>query len=175
MYISTAEHAKSIRNDIKAAIKAGTLPKGLVTSVRTKSYSGGSSIGCYVQALPEGVSLYNRAHVAFQMAHPRATKWDMPHEAEERYSPEARAILAKLTEIVAHYHEDNSTDDGGDKCWNVNFYMRVDFDHDLESTARAALEAEITAEQAAPVAPALLPPAARPRVYLRAVSTLRAE
>jgi hypothetical protein len=65
----TAEIAKLIRNDIKAAVKAGKLPTGIKVSVTTDTYSMGSSIRVSVRELPAGYPLHNPARIAYVLAH----------------------------------------------------------------------------------------------------------
>jgi hypothetical protein len=164
--LTTTEIAKLIRTDIKAALKAGSLPKGTKVSVRSEYFSMGSAIRVNITALPESVKLMNRVHIAFELAHPRATYWDMPREAQPRYTVEAQAILDKVHSIVLAYHVDNSTDSGGDKCWNVNFYESVGFDSDFTRADRARAELELAQPAPAP-APAM--PPTKPRIVAHLV------
>jgi hypothetical protein len=164
---STAEIAKLIRADIKVAIKAGTLlPTGAQVTVRTSNYAGGSSIRIELVALPDSFQLSNLEQVEFKLDHPEVSYWDMPFGARERFSPEGQAVVDQLNAIVNAYHEDNSTDDGGDRCWNVNFYKHVDVDGKLVEACRERTAARIVADRAARAA------AGKPRVYLRAIATL---
>lgn len=168
-YLSTAEYAKLIRDDIKAALKSGALPAGLKVSTRTHSYSGGSSITVEVTAVPAGFDLISPARVAHELADPHS--WHVAPRGEwcELYTPAGRAVLSTLTAIVNTYHEDNSTDDGGDKCYNVNFYNHIRVDYKLEGIERARVEAQLAAAAADVAATIPAPAAEKPRVYLRAV------
>jgi len=165
---STAEIAKQIRADLKAATKSGSLP-AVTVSVRTSNFAGGSSIRVELTGVPDGFEIANADQVDYRLDHPEGTYWNMPERCRDRYSPEGTALVAKIDAIARAYHEDNSTDDGGDKCWNVNFYLHIDVDSALVAASRERIAARLTAERRAAAA------AAKPRVYLRAVAVRLAD
>lgn len=53
--MGAVETAKKIRVDIKAAIKAGTLPAGLKVRVTSKGFSGGESIHVSIEELNDPI------------------------------------------------------------------------------------------------------------------------
>ena len=137
MYIPTSEHAASIRADIKAAIKSGALPAGTKVSVKTSTYSMGSSINVRVTALPSGFVVLNPERVVFEHENPKRTYFDLPESAREQLSVEARAVEAELNRIVDTYHVDRSYESGADMIYNCNFHKHIGFDCDLRSACRA--------------------------------------
>jgi hypothetical protein len=147
-YISTPEHAKQIRSEIKAAIKAGRIPVGTKTSVRSDSYSGGSAIRVEIVAVPAGFEVLSRAQVAFyaRMGN-RGGFYDMNHEERERHTPAAKALFATINEIVSAHHDDRSyREPGGDMISNQNFHKSIQFGTDLEIAERERIERELAAE-----------------------------
>ncbi len=170
-YRTTADFAKLVRADIKAALKAGKLPKGLKVSVRSDSYSMGSSINLKIVAVPAGFVIRNPAHIAHLQQNPHDSYWTMPEGVREFYTPEAIALQDKVESFVLAYHVDNSTDDGGDKCWNVNFHTSTGYAWEVEKADRESTEARLKAERAAaelaPVAADDKP--AKPRVVVHLV------
>jgi hypothetical protein len=140
---STAEIAKSIRADIKAAIKAGKLPKGIKVSTRIHCYAGGSSIRVEVTELPDGFPVVSRERFAYLRANPRETLFSLPYELRERESPEGLAVLATLNAIVDVYHWDES--DISADYFHCNFHRRISISDDLagadEKRLREAAEA----------------------------------
>jgi hypothetical protein len=139
--LSTTEIAKRFREDLKAAIKAGTLPKGLKCSVRTKYFAGGSSIDVDVTALPAGFRLFDTEF----LTHHR----DRPSEfySGERRTPEAKALLAALEKMLQAYNYDGS--DIMTDYFNVNFYGHAGLGWKLEEACRLAETAAIPPASAA--------------------------
>lgn len=128
--MDTAEIAKRIRADIKAAQKSGALPASLKVSVRTSRFSMGSSIDVSVVAAPVQV------HASDFIAHHVATK-GREFWAGERYTAPARALLAKLEAIGEAYQR--SEHDSQADYHNTNFYLHVKFGWELEQEDRAIL------------------------------------
>lgn len=147
--MDTAQVAKLVRADIKAAKKAGTLPASLETSVRISRFAGGSSLSITVTAAPVQI------HASDYMAHHVRTKGHQ-HWEGERFTPQARALLAKLEAIGGEY---NRTDrDSQADYHNTNFFLHVDFHGDLEREDREILSSYYAALPApAPGAPAPTP------------------
>lgn len=175
-YIRTPEHAKQIRAEIKAAIKAGQIPAGTKISVRSDSYSGGSAIRVEIVAVPQGFEVLGRAQVAFYArTGNRGGFYDMSHEERERHTPAAKALFATVNEIVSAHHDDRSyREPSGDLISNANFHKSIQFGTDLEIAERERIERELAAEASAQTditATASEPAQAvtKPRVYLRAV------
>jgi hypothetical protein len=112
--MSTTDIAKAFREDVKAAIKAGKLPKGLKLSVRTKYFSGGSSIDVNVTALPAN----------FPMDNPNYDpEWYAPETMNDPWSPELRAAMTLLKSILDAYNYDGS--DIMTDYFHVRFYGHV--------------------------------------------------
>jgi len=130
--LSTTDIAKRFRADVKDAIKAGKLPKGLKLSVRTSYYAGGSSIRVYVQAAP------------FRVMNPEAViasiERPMAYERASRHTAEAMALTSQLEKMLAAYNHDGS--EAQVDYFDVNFYGFVDIDHDLEHAEREEIRAE---------------------------------
>lgn len=105
--LTTAEIAKMIRSDIKALVKAGELPAAAY-SVRTRSYSGGSSIDVTISgSLP-----FRSLKIGSRFGRWEAVQTDA-----------LNALVAKLNVIVNAYNRqdvDLMTD-----YFNVRFYSDV--------------------------------------------------
>jgi hypothetical protein len=114
--LSRVQVAALIRGEIKAAVKAGALPKTKY-SVRVSSYAGGGSIDVHI-ALPEGMKMYAKDRLLAD--HFR------PHDFSRLYwkSEEARALEAKVEAIVSAYNFDDS--DSMTDYFHVRFYGRVE-------------------------------------------------
>lgn len=130
--LSTKEISARIRQDIKAAQAAGTLPRNAVFSVKTRSYSGGSSIDVRVVAVPEGFRVTSPAFASWKKQFPQR---DAPMAWSDCQSDEARAMLATLNEIRGAYNRDNS--DSMVDYFETRFYGSTEIDWQL----RRALEA----------------------------------
>ena len=132
--MDTADAAKRIRQDIKAAIKAGDIPKGVKVSVRIDRYSMGSSVDVRIKAAP--FPILNREHLQWAK--------DNPHEpyapaGVERFTEPANKLLDQLKSIAGAYHRSESepyTD-----YYNTNFHLTVEPDWELRSEERKAFEA----------------------------------
>jgi hypothetical protein len=103
--------AKLVRIDIRAAIKAGNLPKGLKCSVRIDRYSMGQSLDVTVKACPGACPL-------------DATGFPRRDDA----------TLALLRTIVAAYNFDGS--DLMSDYYHVNFSSSVSYCHELRAAWR---------------------------------------
>lgn len=134
--LNITEIAKRVRDDIKAAEKAGALPKGIKTSVRISRYSMGQSLNVTIKAMP-GVQVMNRT----RLEHDR----DFPHRYPEGpglelHTAEARAVVDALEALVGAYNFNGSEIQVD--YFHVNFYGRVDIDWHLERAEREAFLAE---------------------------------
>lgn len=145
--IGVADIAKLVRADIKAGIKAGTLPAGLKCSVKISRYSMGQSLTVSVKAV-SGIDIVNPAFIAAKVAAPDAWPIDI-----NQTSDEARALLEDLRAIVSAYNYDGS--DSMTDYYNVNFSGSVDIHWKLLSK----LVDEGTAAALT---------ASKPRIHLRA-------
>ncbi len=125
--LSSTEIAVRVRGDIKAAIIAGNLPRGLKVSVRTKYFAGGSSITCEVTAVPVGMRALS---VEFLRDEIRSSPW-------ARYTHEAKDVLDKIEALLNAYNFDGS--DSQSDYFHVNFYTHVKFAFDLEQAERRAI------------------------------------
>ena len=135
--MTTREIAAAIRKDIKEAKQRGVLPKTLKVSVKSKSFSGGSSIDAYITALPEGVQLYTPEYIAAT----NNLNQPVPRDYGPRpqvYTGQVKHCLDTIEEIVKAYHMDNS--DSMTDYFHVNFYEHVGIYWELESEFRKTLQ-----------------------------------
>lgn len=139
--LDVAEIAKRIRKHIKAAVKDGTLPAGLKTSVRISRYSMGQSLNITVTAYPE--NFLNPEFIAWKAEHPH----DPHFHAPERYTEKYREHLAVLKGFHSSYNHDGS--EVMVDYFDVNYYGDVEADYKLEKVFREELEAEHAATVAA--------------------------
>lgn len=116
--MDTAEIAKRIRADIKAAQTSGALPASLKVAVRISRYSGGSSIDIHVQAAP--FQIHTSEYVAFDVA---TRGMDFFHG--QRFTQRARDVLDALEALAGAYHRDDS--DSQQDVYNVNFSLHVGY------------------------------------------------
>lgn len=136
--MSTTDVAKSFRADVKAAIKAGDLPKGLKLSIRTKYYSGGSSISVDIVAFPGRV--LNAERIKWDAENPHGTYYNCPESVRELHNGAVCATLAKLEAMLDAYNFDGS--DSQVDYFHVRFYAHVGVDYRLEKEERAILKSE---------------------------------
>jgi len=123
--MSTTEIAVAFRADVNAAIKAGELPKGLRLSVRTKYFSGGSSITVDITALPSGFRVLSDDYLRNPI---RCAPWQSKTE-------EAKALIAKLEGLLNAYNFDNS--DSMTDYFHVRFYGHVNFSRSIMNAEEA--------------------------------------
>lgn len=127
--LSTTEIAKLIRADIKTAIKAGQLPKGIKVGVRSRYFAGGSSIDLTITAFPGPVLnpalIYSLELSVFE-------ERQRPH-----YSLPVRKALATLDGLMDAYNYDAS--DSQFDHFDVNFYGHVSVRCSQEAAERAVL------------------------------------
>lgn len=135
--LSRTEIAERFRQDVKAAISSGVLPKGLKLSVRTKGYSGGGSIDVTVKAVPAGFRILSLARLQEDATNRRGTA------PEPWATPEARALLDRLTKMLDAYNFDGS--DIQSDYFNVRFYGGVEFDWMLKRAEQKAFAAPVLA------------------------------
>lgn len=118
--MNTTEIARSFRADVKAAVRAGEIAKGVKLSIRTDYFSGGSAIRVRIVSLPFGA--VNPARVAANACDSR--------ERIAHFTPECSALIAKLEAMLDAYNRkdiDTQTD-----YFNVRFYGSVSVDWELE-------------------------------------------
>ena len=123
--LSNKEIAATIRQDIKAAIAKGGLPKGLKVSVRYDRFAGGSSIDATITAWPENFVWLNPNWVVHNREHPNQF-----HDNVPRYTDQAKDIIEKLTAIHGAYNHDGS--DSMTDHFDVKYYGHVNVDWELE-------------------------------------------
>jgi hypothetical protein len=119
--LSTTEIAARIRADIKGAIAAGELPRGIKVSVRTSYFSGGSSIDLKITAFPGRI---------LRAGHDHARGF------ENYFTPEAYQAKKTLQAIMDAYNHDGS--DITTDYFDVRFYGHAEFDWRLEQAERKA-------------------------------------
>lgn len=137
--LDTAEIAKRFRADVKAAEKAGELPKGLKLSVRISRYSGGSSINVDVKDAA-GLAIMNPKRVAWDIENPHRF-CDMPSDVSALHTEAGRALLQKLELMLGAYNFDKS--DSQTDYFHVNFYSTVRFAWELEKAERERIAGAI--------------------------------
>jgi hypothetical protein len=140
------EIAKLIRGDIKAAIAAGDLPKGLKCSVRTSGSSTHSAIDITVTAVPAGFLYWTEAFLVHDLMHPHVC-FD-----GDRTTEEAQAIVRKLEQIHGAYNFDNS--DSQTDYFHVRYYGGANFSWKLTGAERDARRNAIKGEAPARAAAA---------------------
>jgi len=118
---SRTQLAARIRADIKAAVKAGTLPRASY-SVRTRNYSGGGSIDVTIDELP-----FCTWRIVEDVSFGRS------HGMTVKATAEAEAVRAAVREIVAAYNYDRS--DIMTDYFNVRFHSDVTLGDDEERAA----------------------------------------
>lgn len=126
--------AKLVRRDIKAAIKAGTLPKGLKCSVKIDRYSMGCSLDVGVKSTPFAV--HNVAWLDWGI-NPETKHRGYPTLRDlPRYTTEAVRVRDELMAIVKSYQRDRS--DSMTDYYDVNFAPGVNFIGDIYRNELAA-------------------------------------
>jgi len=125
--IDSKQAARLIRADIKAAIKEGILPKGLKVSVRSQSYTGGSSVNIRVTACPE-FQILNPYRFKFEKDQPSRYIGDLSpkHPGLPRHTKEAQAVLDLLDAFHGLYNFDKS--DSQSDYYHVNYFGNAEFD-----------------------------------------------
>lgn len=121
--MDTAQAAKFIRADIKKAQAVGELPASMVVSVRISRFSGGSAIDISIKSAPVQI------HASDFVAHHVKTK-GMQHWDGDRYTAQARALLAKVEAIGDEYRRTDS--DLQSDYYNTNFYLHAKFSAEME-------------------------------------------
>lgn len=125
--LNTTEIAKLFRADVKAAVRAGEIAKGVKLSIRTDYFSGGSAIRVKIVAAPFG--MVNPAGVASVIADVRC---GVPH-----LTADGAALVANLSSMLDAYNRkdiDSQTD-----YFNVRFWGSVDVCWELERDETAMI------------------------------------
>jgi len=133
--LTLTEIAKRIRTDIKEAIKAGRLPKGLQVSITTNRYTGGGSINARITALPENMPVYASWYLQERRDDPHSRPW---REGESIYSDPLTHIMDTVKELHGAYNRDNS--DSMTDYFDRRYYGHVGLDWQLERAATAAAQ-----------------------------------
>ena len=123
--LDVAEIAKRLREEMKAAIKAGEFPRGTKTKISIKRFAGGRAINFKLVDLP-GVEL---VELTGETGSP----------SEYRLTADAKRYVARAESMLQAYNFDGS--DSSVDYWHVNFYGYADLDSHTESRARRALMA----------------------------------
>ncbi len=135
--LDLAEIAKLVRVDIKAAVKAGDLPKGIKTSVRISRYSMGQSLNVTIKECP-GLMVANPDRVRFDSDDPHG------HTMLLLLSPDALEVLGVVQDIMDTYNYDSS--DPASDYYNVRFYGHAGFCSDLAERSRDEIKARFETE-----------------------------
>ena len=115
--LTTTDIAKLVRADIKAAVKAGTLPVGIY-SVRTRYASMMSAIDVTIKKI--NCDVLNPARVYVQTDTPEDFEAISKHEI---YTPEYKAVVEIMTAILTAYNRKDI--DSQSDLHNVRFYESV--------------------------------------------------
>lgn len=126
--LSRKEIAARIREDIKAAKKAGLISAEIKISVRCDAHS----IDVRVTAVPEGFRQWNPEYVAWRQANPHG--WDCPIMACDQLSAEWSKLRAVLKEIHGAYNRDNS--DSMSDYFDVRYYGDIEIHWELARELR---------------------------------------
>lgn len=133
--LSTVEIAKRIRSDVKAAIAAGRLPQGLKVSVRSDSFSGGTSIDLRITALPASFAIMSPRYVKWCHENVQEARYGRsPFRHEEIYTSEFAQLLKSLKAIHSAYNRNNS--DAMSDYFDVAYYGDAGIDWQLERDLR---------------------------------------
>lgn len=128
--MDTAEIARRIRADIKAAQKSGALPASMRVSVRIDRFSMGSSVDVTIQSAP--VQIHTSDFIAHEVATKGREFWD-----GQRHTLAARALVEKLEAIGEEYRRTDS--DLQSDYYSTNFYLHVKYANEMEQADRAIL------------------------------------
>ncbi len=144
--------AKRLRAEIKAAVKAGELPK-CKYNVRISRYNGGQSMNILIKDYPG--TIYNQRHL--KLTHEidqgclgeagRARHRDLWDERETltRYTKDLLDLIKALEKLVDQWNYDGS--DSQTDYFHVNYYSHVDIDCDQAHTEWERVTGEIKATE----------------------------
>ncbi|TET51335.1 MAG: hypothetical protein E3J64_07045 [Anaerolineales bacterium] len=135
--LDLAEIAKLVRADIKAAVKAGDLPKGTKTSVRISRYSMGQSLTATITECP-GLIVANPDRVRFDLDDPHG------HTTLPLLSPDATRVVGVVQDITDSYNYDSS--DPASDYYNVRFYGGAGFCSEFEERSRDEIRSRFETE-----------------------------
>ncbi len=150
--LGTREIAAKVREDIKAAVKAGELPKAKY-SVRMQRFSGGSSIDVRISNVEEpGFVVLNLERLTFEKENPHKV-WSPGYDPERPHnrswmSHEAFELLKKVETILQAYNHDGS--DIQSDYFDVKFYGHAEYDSAWTNRERERLLAADAVEVSAP-------------------------
>jgi hypothetical protein len=119
---SSAEVARLVRADLRAAQARGALPPSAVFSVRSDSFAGGQSLRVQIRNLPDREILDD---------HP-----DFPR----RLSPAARELERAVRRVANAYNRDRS--DSQSDVFDVHYYAHVSIETEADRDTRQLLAAE---------------------------------
>lgn len=132
---TAAEIAAAIRADIKAAVKAGDLPKEAKYSVTCENYSGGRSINVVVRDLPG-------AWVPADSEEAAPHRWGVEGNV---LSLTAKAVQDKVKEIHGAYNYDGS--EAMVDYYDVNYYGDAKIEDEWSADFRARQKAAKAAKK----------------------------
>jgi hypothetical protein len=149
--------ARGLRDDIKAAVAAGALPRGFKASVRSERFSLGRAVRVEVTACP-GVPIHSPARARQDLL--EVLQGGCFERKAPYLAPEGREVLEAVEALVGAYNR-TSERRGWDDHSERSFWVDVSFASELTTASR--LEAEQAARQALAPAPA---PASPPLLWL---------
>lgn len=109
--LSTTDVAKKIRSFIAQKRREGVIPKELKYSVRSKSYSGGSSIDIDITSVPRNMVIYNPKTCSKERGYGISCK---------KYNPKLQKINDMISKKMRSYNFDGS--DSQTDYYDVNFH-----------------------------------------------------
>ena len=139
--MSTTDIAKQVRGWVTAQKKTGAFPKELKVSVRSRYFSGGSSIDVSITALPSDWDLFNREYFEIE-----ARDHGSMFPRVSRYTAQVEKIRAEITDYVNSFNHDGSEIQVD--YFDVNFYFHgVDLDwskfREIENAYRESIESQV--------------------------------
>ena len=147
--LSTPAIAAKVREEIKALVKSGELPRAKY-SVRSESFAGGSAIRVRITEVAP-FELVSSDWVLWTIWNNDPSGIRNPGGARNRHTPKAAALLKRIESMLAAYNHDGS--DIQSDYFDVKFYASVDFDYreitEQEAAIRELPEALLRARSAA--------------------------
>jgi hypothetical protein len=132
--LDVAEIARRLRQEIKDAIAAGTLPR-MTVSVRLARFAGGQSIDIKIKRA--SFPVLNRERVLAEQHEPGRF---LAPSHYPMYTDQAQTVLKQLQAIHQAYNYDGSEIQVD--YYNVNYYGQVEYAYQLRDAERDQILAE---------------------------------
>ena len=139
--LSTTDIAKQTRTWITTQKKTGAFPKELKVSVRSRYFSGGSSIDVRITALPSDWDIFNREYFEIE-----ARDHGSMFPRVSRYTAQVEKIRTEIDTYVNSFNHDGSEIQVD--YFDVNFYFHgVNLDwsrfHEIEKAYRDSIKSQV--------------------------------